>query len=214
MKQHSPRQSAEPLTGDCSSLAINEEILQAVREVLTGIRVEDNFRIIALRLSPRLLSYFRAYLSSREEAEDLVQKTLTRVFLGIKQLKEEQKFLGWLFTIARNVRRTAAEQQQRERRLMAGGIELVEELADPRPSAWSHDQELDERRMDAVWAAIEKLPAQQRQCLLLQMRDELSYEEIAETLRLSVNTVRNHLAGAKKSLRRVVKSESQEALQL
>jgi RNA polymerase sigma-70 factor (ECF subfamily) len=214
MKQHPARQNAEPLTGDCSSPAISEVILEAMREVRAGIQVEDNFRIIAAQLSPRLLSYYRAYSSSREEAEDLVQKTLTRVFLGVKQLKEEEKFLAWLFAIARNVRRTAAEQRQRERQLVAGGVELAEELADPRTSPWPHDQELNKRLLDVMWAAIEKLPPKQRQCLLLQVRDELSYGEIAETLRLSVNTVRNHLAEAKKSLRRLVKSEFQEALQL
>ena len=42
------------------------------------------------------------------------------------------------------------------------------------------------------------------QPLPLQVRDGLSYEEIAATLRLSVNTVRNHLAAARESLRRIL----------
>ncbi len=45
---------------------------------------------------------------------------------------------------------------------------------------------------------------QQRQCLLLRISQELSYEEIAGMLRLSVNTVRIHLAGAKKRLRQAL----------
>jgi RNA polymerase sigma-70 factor (ECF subfamily) len=57
-------------------------------------------------------------------------------------------------------------------------------------------------RLRAVDSAIEALPPQQRQCLLLRAVEELSYEEIAATLRLSVHTVRNHLAQARQSLRR------------
>jgi len=59
-----------------------------------------------------------------------------------------------------------------------------------------------EKRIEAVWRAIDALPPRQRQCLPLQVRDGLSYQEIAATLRLSVNTVRNHLAAARESLRR------------
>jgi RNA polymerase sigma factor (sigma-70 family) len=49
-----------------------------------------------------------------------------------------------------------------------------------------------------------KLPSRQRQCLLLRVREEMSYQEIAAVLRLSPLTVRNHIAQAKESLRRIV----------
>jgi DNA-directed RNA polymerase specialized sigma24 family protein len=50
--------------------------------------------------------------------------------------------------------------------------------------------------------------------LLLRVREELSYDEIAEMLRLSVNTVRNHLAEARKNLRRMLKTEFEEDMGL
>jgi len=46
---------------------------------------------------------------------------------------------------------------------------------------------------------------------MLRVRDELSYEEIASTLRLRRNTVRNHIAEAKRNLRRVLAADSEEA---
>jgi RNA polymerase sigma-70 factor (ECF subfamily) len=192
---------------DRSALMVDAALLQAVRQVRAGLEVEAGFRIIDAHLRPRLLNYFRSHFFSSEDAKDLVQKTLARVYLGVQQLEQEEKFLTWLFVIARNVRLTAAEQCQRESRLMAGGIELAQELPDPQSARWSHDRQLEEDRLEAVQTAIEKLPAQQRQCLLLRVRDELSYEEIAKTLRLSVNTVRNHLAQAKKNLQERLKTE-------
>jgi len=192
---------------------MNQPLLQAVRRVRAGIEVEDGFRIIDAQLSPRLLSYFQAHKFSRADAEDLVQKTLTAVYTSVRQLEHEEKFLAWLFTIARNVRYTAIKQQH-ENRLMAGGIELAEKLPDPRTASWSHDQQLDQKRLEEVRAAIDDLPSQQRRCLLLRVQHELSYEEIASTLRLSVNTVRNHLAEAKKNLRRMFSPDSEEDTEL
>lgn len=206
--------SAGEVANGSSGRTINEALLQAVRRVRAGIEVEDSFRIIDAQLSARLLSYFQARYFSREDAEDLVQKTLAAVYIGVRQLEHEEKFLAWLFTIARNVRYTAVKQQQHESRLIPGGIELAEEFPDPRPASWSHDKQLDEKRLEEVRAAIDDLPSQQRQCLLLRVRDELSYEEIAETLRLSVNTVRNHLAEAKKNLRRMFNAEPEEDMGL
>lgn len=190
---------------------IDAILIQAVRQVRAGTAVDDNFRVIAVRLTPRMLRYFAANSFCREDAEDLVQKTLARVYTGIRYLDKEEAFLGWLFAIARNVRLTAIQQRQRERQLLGGGIELAEELPDTRVGNSVQDRFLDELRLSAVRAAIEEIPAQQSQCLLLRVRDELSYEEIAETLQLSLNTVRNHIAAAKKSLRRMLSAEPRDA---
>ncbi|SRR5258705_5686029 len=99
---------------------------------------------------------------------------------------------------------------QQEGRLLAGGMELAEKLPDPKTASSTYDQQLDEKRLAEVSAAIEDLPSQQRRCLLLRVQHELSYEEIADTLRLSVNTVRNHLAEARKNLRQRFDPDSRE----
>ncbi|MBI4473804.1 MAG: sigma-70 family RNA polymerase sigma factor, partial [Acidobacteria bacterium] len=59
-------------------------------------------------------------------------------------------------------------------------------------------------QLDRTWRAVEELPAQQRQCLLLRVLQEMSYEEIATVLRLSASTVRNHLWEARLNLRRML----------
>ena len=207
MKSFSGQQSDKPLTDDYSSAGVDEALLKAVVQARAGVEVEENFRIIAGWLSPRLLGYFRRHNFSYESAEDLVQTTLLRVYKNIGQLEQAEKFLAWLFKIARNVRFTAIERRLTEMRYLAGDLEQAEELPDPKPASRSPDRKIEEEeRLKMLWAAIESLPPRQRQCLLLKERDELSYEEIAETLQLSVNTVRNHLAEARKSLRRTLKT--------
>lgn len=198
-------QSIEPLVGDRLPSGGDEALLEAVRQMRAGVEVEENYRILDASLSPRLLSYFRTHYFSYEDAEDLVQKTKMRVYKNIDQLEQAECFFAWLFRIARNLRCTAAVQQLREKEFLAGDLEQAEELPDPKPASWSLDQQLEEERLKKLRAAIESLPPRQRQCLLLRLRDEMSNEEIAETLQLSVNTVRNHLAEARKNLRRSLK---------
>jgi RNA polymerase sigma-70 factor, ECF subfamily len=166
----------------------------------------DTFRTLEATLGPRLRAYFRGDASSHEDAEDLVQAVLTRVWQGLPRLADEAKFLPWLFAIARNVRRAAWQQRRQERSWRADGVALTEDVPDPR-SAGAFAEMIDAERVSALTAAIDELPAQQRQCLLLRVREELSYEEISDTLRVSLHTVRNHIAAAKKSLRKRLRAD-------
>ncbi len=173
--------------------------MKAVRQAMAGIDVEMAFRVIDVNMRPRLARYFRAHGFPADDADDLVQNTLARVFQGVQHLEHESKFMPWLFTIARNVRLSAIE--QRHRTISEVPIDSVDAERDPSPPG---GEEEDQALIDEVWRRIAELPAQQRQCLMLRVRDGLAYEEIARTLQLSVHTVRNHLAQAKKSLRRSI----------
>ena len=156
----------------------------------------------------RLAAYFRSHGARGLDADELVQTTLERVYLGVKGLDNEERFLGWLFTIARNVRLSAVERARRERSRRAGGLELAKDVPDPRHGGGGHGDEssllANEERLQQIRTAIEKLPPQQKRCLLLRVREEMSYDEIAATLVLSVHTVRNHLAAARKALREML----------
>ncbi|MFN7975199.1 MAG: RNA polymerase sigma factor [Acidobacteriota bacterium] len=177
------------------------DTLDAIRRLRAGIDADEAYRILDADLRPRLHRYFRAHGFSPEDAEDLVQKTLARVLDGVRQLKDETKLMPWLFTIARHVR------SSERHRLAASQVDPSVELTDDLGSvpAADHAARADaEDRFRAIEAAIESLPARQRQCLLLRVRDELSYAEIAGVLAISMNTVRNHLADAKKGLGRIL----------
>ncbi|MEX0879451.1 MAG: RNA polymerase sigma factor [Thermoanaerobaculia bacterium] len=174
-----------------------DALVAALLRAKRSVDSDQAFRELDRHLRPRLHRYFRAASFSQEDSEDLVQKTLTRVFQGIGGVREEEKLLAWLFTVARNVRNTAFE--RRPPRSLS--LEEIPEPADTR-EMFDAGHKRRGNRIEAIWRAVEALPPRQRQCLPLQVRDGLSYEEIAATLRLSVNTVRNHLAAARESLRR------------
>ena len=188
----------------------DDALLRALRQLRAGIEVDAACRTLDRNLRPRLHAYFVGRSFSPEDAEDLVQETLTRVYENVQQLRDEDRFLPWLFTIARNELRRALARRQREPVLKGDGQEAAESLADRSPEGAQETAHFETERLRAVQAAIDNLAPQQRQCLLLQVVHEMSYEEIAAILRLSLNTVRNHLAAARKGLRLVLGEELTE----
>lgn len=151
-------------------------------------------------LRPRLVRFFCAGPWPREEAEDLAHRTFALALRHRHQLANEASLLPWLFAIARNVRTSARRQWLRRRRVEVGGLELADERAAAEPPPEGEREE----RLVRLRQALTELPPRQRQCLLLQLREGLSYEEIGRTLALSPDTVRNHLAQARANLRRLL----------
>ncbi len=186
----------------------DDALLALVGRIRADIKVEEAFHSLDRILRPWLIAYFRR-ASSPADADELAQTTLSRVYLNIRGLADESRFVPWLFTIARNVKLTALDRKRKDRERFASGSEGLEDLPDPKSTGGksSGDGSMagvalsEEEEVARFRAALEKLPPQQKRCLILQVKGELSYQEIAEMLRLSVNTVRNHLRAARQSLR-------------
>lgn len=158
-------------------------------------------------LRPRLRRYFALGPWPSDEAEDLVQKALARVYLHVDQIQEPERFLGWLFAIARNVRISAQREWGARRRVEANPLDPEAENPAADRTEGIEDASIVRERWAAVERAILRLSSRQRQCLLLRLREEMSYDEIAEVLALSPRTVRNHIAQAKGNLRRLFADE-------
>ena len=183
---------------------MDQDLLHVVSRFRDGLRDDAAGRELDRVLRPKLRRYFAHGPWPPDEAEDLVQRTLTRVYTSVEQLHQPERFYGWLFAIARNVRRTAAIEWDARRSVEAPPIDPGSDGAAAAPDAGGERAAIEGERAAAVARAIGELPARQRECLLLRIREELTYEEIAAILRLSPLTVRNHLAQAKESLRRSI----------
>jgi RNA polymerase sigma-70 factor (ECF subfamily) len=182
---------------------LEPELARAVERLRSAPGDEVAARAFDRLLRPRLAAYFRAGGAGSADVEDLVQETLLRVYSGMAALRSAESFLAWLFTIARNARTTRWE--RRERDPLARAQEIDADEAHPQRDSGAPDAERRTAAAEAVGRleqALAELPPRQRQCLLLQAREELSYGEIAALLGTSVLTVRNHLRLARAELRR------------
>jgi RNA polymerase sigma-70 factor (ECF subfamily) len=164
-----------------------------------------------------LLRFTRRLVPSNEEAEDIVQETFMTLYLHLGQIDPPEKLRPFLYRVARNrcydrLRRSGRYEQ----------IEWDEDDAQPRvrvsfagQSAQSNDDDAAHWLMLhlEVKAAMESLPELQRQTLLLYAEDELSYQEIADIMEVSIGTVKSRIFHAKRGLRRLLPRETLAAIE-
>lgn len=153
--------------------------------------------LAALVTAHSALLYRVAYsvLRSRAEAEDVVQDSFVRVLEHSKAAATVREPRVWLVRIAWNL----ALDRLRRRRTRPGDAEFIESLVAPETPA---DRALEQsRQMQAVLGEIERLPAQEREALLLSSIQELSTAEIATIVGRSEAAVRGLLFRARQRLR-------------
>lgn len=150
-----------------------------------------------------LYSMALRYADNSEDAEDLVQETLTIAFDKFHQLKDRTKCKAWLFRILRN---TFLRQARQKKRLYAiqggespGYVELLEAEADSSDSERLLVSALDSRMISN---ALDRLPEKHRTVLLLFYMEEMLYREIAEMLDIPVGTVMSRLTRGRERLKR------------
>ncbi len=137
-------------------------------------------------------------LSSPEEAEDATQETFIRAYTSLDKYDPDRKFVNWVLTIASN----HCVDRLRKRRIHTTSIEddpYVERI--PMPESVNPHQVAEKReRADEIQHWIDQLPPDYRTPLVLLYWYGYSYEEIAETMNLSVPAVKSRLHRARKRI--------------
>src|SRR5205085_7534999 len=134
---------------------------------------------------PRLRRYARALTRDVTRADDLVQSCLVRAVAKQHLWQPGTDLRAWLFTILHNqhvndVRRSARE----------GANVQIEDVA---PMLSTQSNAFDAVQLRDLEAAIAKLPAEQRQVILLVGLEGMPYEHVATILRVPIGTVRSRL---------------------
>ncbi|HTV54275.1 MAG TPA: sigma-70 family RNA polymerase sigma factor, partial [Terriglobia bacterium] len=144
-----------------------------------------------------LYGYAMVLSRNSTEAEDLVQETCLRALRGIEGLRADGSVKSWLFTILRNIwlnqlrqRRTAPDVVEFDANENPGN-EPADAAQDPY-TAYVNSVEREQVR-----AAIQQLPLEFREIVLLREYEELSYQEIAALLDCPPGTVMSRLARAR-----------------
>ncbi|MCP4168780.1 MAG: sigma-70 family RNA polymerase sigma factor [Chloroflexi bacterium] len=134
-------------------------------------------------------------LSDPEEAEDAAQEAFLRAYTNLHRYDSQRKFVNWMLSIASN----HCIDRLRKRRVTWVSFEdtpLVEQLSTKTEGPQRRAERSEEAAELQQW--IDKLPPNYRTPLVLLYWYELSYEEIAETLKLSVPAVKSRLHRARK----------------
>ncbi len=168
----------------------------AEAELLAQARNGDREAIALLfgRSRQRIVGLCFQILRDREGAEDAAQEVLLRAFDKMPQFRGESEFSTWLYRLALNF---CLERQRKSARRAQ-----LEEAA-PEPPTLSPDHAAQVETRLALERALDELDEPARLVLILREWHELSYDEIAQVLRLPVGTVKSRLNSARREFRRI-----------
>jgi RNA polymerase sigma-70 factor, ECF subfamily len=163
-----------------------------------------SFEDLAMPLFDQLYNFAHWLTQDTAEAEDLVQETYVKALRGFSSFQAGTNFRAWMYRILRNSflnsrtgLKTTVEFDEQDHETVGSSSATPESLL------------IDQANWEIMQQALAELPIQFREILLLCEVEEMSYQEIAETLGIPSGTVMSRLFRARKALRGVLQSKLQ-----
>ncbi|MEL7529734.1 MAG: sigma-70 family RNA polymerase sigma factor [Bacteroidota bacterium] len=153
-------------------------------------------------------------IQSEEEAEDLAQEVFVEAFRAINNFRADAQLGTWLYRISVNKSLELIRKKKRKKRWAFFQAERGEAVETEAASRFVHpgvELENKERAQVLFWA-IEKLSDKQRVAFTLNKVDGLSYQEVAETMEMSLASVEGLIFRARKSLQKLLYHYYQQSL--
>jgi RNA polymerase sigma-70 factor (ECF subfamily) len=168
---------------------------------------EAHFDVLVERFTPHVYRLARGITNSHSEAEDVVQETFLRIFKNLDRYSSEKaNFKTWALTIARNQSINTLASIKRKALQFFGD----RDEDDPEPefsfnpmSAESQDAETIlslKQRFGMLNQALKQIPERQKTALLLKSQENMSYDEIAKIMGVSVSSVESLIFRGRKKL--------------
>jgi RNA polymerase sigma-70 factor, ECF subfamily len=166
-----------------------------------------SFEELAMPLFDQLYNFAHWLTQNREEAEDLVQETFMKALRGFSSFQPGTNFRAWLYRILRNTFLTSRSGLQ---------VTMTTPMEQDSDSVVSNAPTpelllLERADQEAVRSAIASLPVHSREIVLLCDMEEMSYQEIADTLGIPMGTVMSRLSRARKALRERLSAKTKNA---
>lgn len=167
---------------------------------------EQAFALLFYEFHQELGNYVFRLTKSLPMAEEVVQDVFVKVWTKRDQLNNVKNFRAFLFTVARNQAFNSLRDEAKKALL---NQEWFSDLLFIEEQSAAPDRE---RMYDLIDEAITLLPPQQKKAWQLSREEGLKYDEIAEKLQLSRETVKRHISLAMASITRHVKNQADTVL--
>jgi len=154
------------------------------------------------RHQDRVLNLAYQFTGDRDEARDLAQEIFVRLYLRLDQYDPARPFRFWFNSLARNLCIDHYRSRREKQRLATVALEAADRIAAPGPSPDRHLARREER--DLILAALDALSAISREAIVLKDLQEMTLEEIAQSLDLPIGTVKSRVFRARIELGRAI----------
>ena len=194
-------------------MPVHESERDADAELLRAVKAGDAtaYRGIVEKYQTRVYAMVYGMVRNREDARDITQDAFVKAYHNLDSFRLESSFYTWMYRIAMNLaidflrkrtrQKTTSFEEEVATRDGDGGIADLHTEDDLRRTL--ERKQLNKRIMDAV----DELPADQKQAILLRELEGLSYKEIADIMEIPEGTVMSRLFYARKKLQKVLANE-------
>lgn len=161
------------------------------------------FDILVLRHQHRLLKLVSQYVRNPADALDVTQESLIKAYRALPRFRGDSALFTWLHRIAVNTAKNHLEAEKRRNRwghVDSDQAQYHEDTLVVKDYATPERVLLKNEIGRAVHEAVERLPHKLRRAIILREHDGLSYDEIAETLRIPVGTIRSRIFRAREAI--------------
>jgi RNA polymerase sigma-70 factor (ECF subfamily) len=188
---------------------MNDLISYSDEELMQQIKAENMVAFDALyaKYNKRLYKFAYSILKSSEEAENVIQDVFLNLWENRQKVEKNSSIKYYVFTIAYNSAISVLRKKSRESEF----FEYLKSLQDLNQEPVNLELEFNEltTKLDEI---VNDLPPRQKEVYLLHKVEGMKYNEIAEKLNISVNTIENHMARALKTIREKLGNYSLVAL--
>jgi RNA polymerase sigma factor (sigma-70 family) len=188
--------------------ASSEQDRRLIERALAGEQAA--YQALVQKYERGLTHHIRRLMRKPEDVEDLVQETFIKAFGALDSYAPQFAFSTWLYKIATN----HAIDYLRKRRLPTISLdkpvqtregEMQIEVAD---STFRPDRAIvEDQRRTILQEAVDALPEKYHRVIVMRHRQEMAYEEIAETLGLPLGTVKAHIFRARELLNKYLRDK-------
>lgn len=169
----------------------------------------SSFRVLVDRYKDRIYSIVFRIVENAHDAEDIAQETFIAAYRSIESFDLDRKFAPWLMKIATNLSIDHLR-RKKPQNVPLDSLEAVESQSSKNPLEAVEASELHQ----LTEQAIRQLPIKYRAAVALYYTEELTYDEIADALKVPIGTVKTHLHRGREILKKRLKNilcESVEA---
>ena len=169
------------------------------------VAADEIFRDQLVAMIPQLRSFARGLCGWRDMADDLAQDTMTRAWSARASYTPGTNFRAWMFMIMRNQFYTSI---RKSARMTSLDPEVAERTLVQMPEQQHHIH------VEDVAKALQKLPYEQREVLLLIGANGVSYEEASEIIGCAIGTIKSRLARGRKALAVLIDGTEEDVIAL
>jgi len=162
---------------------------------------ENAYIELVNRYKDRLTNFVYQFLGDIEQAQDVVQETMIKLYHKKHYYREIAKFSTWIYTIARNLANTELRNRKRKKTVYLSQMSRKEqdyEITAVQPNV---DQNIENEFIrKRIYASIHKLDEHFKTVIILRDLEELSYEDISDIVGVPLGTVKSRINRARLQL--------------